>query len=221
MSKAKSGGLEGKAISLRKPPKVTPRPSMTQQQKRRAECAELHRQGLGWMEIANRLGYSSWQAARDAYGTWLTEACRWEHKDYERRSEMGRLEYLMEESLAELHRYDRDKPENFAARDRLITRLLNIHDRKVKLLGLSVPQEEQAVEHHTTSNVRIVAGSPADYINGLMQIQGASPTEIIDAMAELESGEPPRLSEEARQAHIQRNRPRQEEVEEVEERSGK
>jgi hypothetical protein len=184
-------------------------------EERRARLAELRQQGLTWPECAKRCGYSSPQKAEQAYGTWLKQAMKWEEKDWLRRQEMARLEFMTNETLRELVHYpalEEKKdgkvaplPENLGPREKLYGRLLALHDRRVKLLGLPVAAEAETSEHHVATDVRIVSGSPADYVAGMLQLAGSGPHEVIEAMMELQEG-PPQLSEEERLAHIERNR---------------
>lgn len=119
------------------PPLNRTRPSQIKALEMRAEAVKLRKMGLGYPQIADRVGYNSRQAAHQAVTTALAEIREHtaENADDLRTLEAERLDQLWQIAMTEA----------ITNRDmRAIDTALRIQDRRAKLFGLDKADERMA-----------------------------------------------------------------------------
>lgn len=113
---------------------------------RQLQAVELRKQGLGFQEIADRLGYAGHQGAYKAVMAALKKTLQ-EPTDELRHLELQRLDAMLNALWPAIMKQDGYTP-------RTVEVALKVMDRRAALLGLDAPKQ---VEDHRTVTVTIMA----------------------------------------------------------------
>lgn len=156
-------GTDGEAIEIRNPVKP---PHALSVAERHRQAIVLKLAGASYATIAERLGYSSANKAKEAINKGMRNGLQESAKEL-RRIHYGRLEYLLMQVWPRASQGDQSA----------IHTSLNIMDRMAKLFGLDAPQQVD-VTHNSRETIIIAEGERDQYLKAL---RAAAEIDVVEA----------------------------------------